>query len=56
MPTLQLVDLKRTRNLSIIGIAILLGLVIPAHFDKSPVHFGMCTVESLRVLNSHSRE
>ncbi|CAJ0602710.1 unnamed protein product, partial [Cylicocyclus nassatus] len=37
---LQNVDLRLTRNLTVMGTAVLMGAVIPYHFDKSKVNTG----------------
>ena len=38
---LQLVDLSKSRNLSIIGLSLMIGLIVPRHVDKSPISFGI---------------
>ncbi|VDM53120.1 unnamed protein product [Angiostrongylus costaricensis] len=38
MSNLQLIDLKLTRNLSIIGLSLITGLVLPLHIEKSPLN------------------
>uniref|UniRef100_A0A158PBI8 Si:dkey-106n21.1 n=1 Tax=Angiostrongylus cantonensis TaxID=6313 RepID=A0A158PBI8_ANGCA len=38
MSNLQLIDLKLTRNLSIIGLSLIIGLVLPLHIEKSPLN------------------
>ncbi|CAD6195111.1 unnamed protein product [Caenorhabditis auriculariae] len=40
LSNLQLVDLKVTRNLSVMGLAFVLGLVVPLHFEKNPLKTG----------------
>ncbi|KAK6748099.1 hypothetical protein RB195_000992 [Necator americanus] len=36
MSNLQLIDLKLTRNLSILGLSLMIGLIVPLHFERSP--------------------
>ncbi|CAJ0568772.1 unnamed protein product, partial [Mesorhabditis spiculigera] len=40
LSNLKVVNLSQTRNLAIMGLALLLGLVIPSHFTKSPIKTG----------------
>uniref|UniRef100_A0A0N4X9P8 SLC41A1 n=1 Tax=Haemonchus placei TaxID=6290 RepID=A0A0N4X9P8_HAEPC len=35
-----LVDLKLTRNLSILGLSMMAGLVLPLHLERSPFNSG----------------
>ncbi|CAB05274.2 Solute carrier family 23 member 2 [Caenorhabditis elegans] len=44
---LQSVDLRLSRNLTIIGLSIILGCTIPAHFEKSPLHSGNKTIDDI---------
>ena len=36
----QLIDLSLTRNLSIMGLSIIIGLTVPTHIEKNPIHTG----------------
>ncbi|KJH42358.1 putative permease [Dictyocaulus viviparus] len=40
MSNLKLIDLKLTRNLSIIGLSLIIGLVVPLHLERSPIRSG----------------
>ncbi|XGW31026.1 hypothetical protein V3C99_009746 [Haemonchus contortus] len=40
MSNLKLVDLKLTRNLSILGLSMMAGLVLPLHLERSPFDSG----------------
>ncbi|KAJ1357555.1 hypothetical protein KIN20_015729 [Parelaphostrongylus tenuis] len=40
MSNLQLIDLNLTRNLSIIGLSVIMGLVVPFHIERSPFRTG----------------
>ncbi|CAL2041285.1 unnamed protein product [Caenorhabditis brenneri] len=44
---LQNVDLKLSRNLTIVGISIILGCTIPAHFEKHPLDTGHKTMDDV---------
>ncbi|CAJ0568809.1 unnamed protein product, partial [Mesorhabditis spiculigera] len=43
LSNLKVVNLSQTRNLAIMGLALLLGLVVPSHFTKSPIRTGSDT-------------
>ncbi|GMT26119.1 hypothetical protein PFISCL1PPCAC_17416, partial [Pristionchus fissidentatus] len=45
MTQLQIIDLKITRNIATLGISLLLGMVIPAHFEKNPIRTGNQTLD-----------
>ncbi|GMS98879.1 hypothetical protein PENTCL1PPCAC_21054, partial [Pristionchus entomophagus] len=47
MSQLQLVDLKVTRNISIMGMSLMLGMVIPTHFQRDPLNMGFPTLDSI---------
>ncbi|EPB73497.1 putative permease [Ancylostoma ceylanicum] len=40
MSNLQLIDLKLTRNLSILGLSLMIGLIVPLHLERSPFRSG----------------
>ncbi|KHJ75815.1 hypothetical protein OESDEN_24567 [Oesophagostomum dentatum] len=40
MSNLQLIDLKLTRNLSILGLSVMIGLIVPLHLERSPFRSG----------------
>ncbi|VDO87977.1 unnamed protein product [Heligmosomoides polygyrus] len=40
MSNLQLIDLKLTRNLSILGLSLMIGLILPLHLERSPFRSG----------------
>uniref|UniRef100_A0A1I7UNL8 Solute carrier family 23 member 2 n=1 Tax=Caenorhabditis tropicalis TaxID=1561998 RepID=A0A1I7UNL8_9PELO len=42
---LQNVDLRLSRNLTIVGISIILGCTIPTHFEKNPLNTGNKTID-----------
>ncbi|GMR48917.1 hypothetical protein PMAYCL1PPCAC_19112, partial [Pristionchus mayeri] len=46
MAQLQLIDLKVTRNIAIMGMSMMLGMVIPTHFEKNPLETGNETLDS----------
>ncbi|CAJ0602738.1 unnamed protein product [Cylicocyclus nassatus] len=45
MGNLQNVDLRLTRNLTIMGTAILMGALVPHHFENNKVNFGVKTLD-----------
>ncbi|CAI2351052.1 unnamed protein product [Caenorhabditis sp. 36 PRJEB53466] len=47
LSNLQTVDLRLSRNLTIIGIAIIMGITIPSHFEKSPLKTGNQVVDDV---------
>ncbi|CAO4375020.1 unnamed protein product [Caenorhabditis nigoni] len=44
---LQNVDLRLSRNLTIVGLSIILGCTIPAHFEKKPLDTGHKTMDDV---------
>ncbi|PIC35891.1 hypothetical protein B9Z55_015099 [Caenorhabditis nigoni] len=44
---LQNVDLRLSRNLTIVGLSIILGCTIPAHFEKNPLDTGHKTMDDV---------
>ncbi|KAK5972454.1 hypothetical protein GCK32_009906 [Trichostrongylus colubriformis] len=40
LSNLQLIDLKLTRNLSILGLSLMAGLILPLHLERSPFNSG----------------
>uniref|UniRef100_A0A8R1E7V6 Uncharacterized protein n=1 Tax=Caenorhabditis japonica TaxID=281687 RepID=A0A8R1E7V6_CAEJA len=42
-----MIDLKLCRNLSIMGLSLLLGLIIPLHFEKHPIDSGNFELDSI---------
>ncbi|PAV78906.1 hypothetical protein WR25_01899 [Diploscapter pachys] len=47
LSNLQNVDLRLSRNLTIMGTAILVGSVVPKHFQDNPIDSGNATVDSI---------
>uniref|UniRef100_A0A8R1I369 Uncharacterized protein n=1 Tax=Caenorhabditis japonica TaxID=281687 RepID=A0A8R1I369_CAEJA len=47
LSNLQTVDLRLSRNLTIIGISIIMGLTIPTHFEKTPLKTGNTVVDDV---------
>ncbi|UMM30302.1 hypothetical protein L5515_012239 [Caenorhabditis briggsae] len=44
---LQNVDLRLSRNITIVGLSIILGCTIPAHFEKNPLDTGHKTMDDV---------
>ncbi|KAF8372313.1 hypothetical protein PRIPAC_78742 [Pristionchus pacificus] len=44
--SLKLIDLRVTRNIAIMGMSMMLGMVIPTHFEKNPLNTGNPTLDS----------
>ncbi|GMT26122.1 hypothetical protein PFISCL1PPCAC_17419, partial [Pristionchus fissidentatus] len=42
----RLIDLKLTRNIAIMGMATMLGMVVPTHFERYPLNMGIQTLDS----------
>lgn len=47
LSNLQMIDLKLCRNLSIMGLAFLLGMIVPLHFEKHPVDTGNFEIDNI---------
>ncbi|CAB3409757.1 unnamed protein product [Caenorhabditis bovis] len=46
LSNLQMIDLQLCRNLSIMGLSMLIGLIVPLHFEKHPIKTGNFEVDS----------
>lgn len=42
-----MIDLNLCRNLSIMGLSLLLGLIVPLHFEKHPVNTGHFEIDHI---------
>ncbi|KAI6215689.1 Solute carrier family 23 member 2 [Aphelenchoides besseyi] len=47
LSNLQSVDLKKSRNLTIMGIAIILGIIVPDYFHRNPVATGIREIDQM---------
>jgi len=44
LSTVQQVDLKLSRNLAILGMSLMTGMIVPLYFERHQLNTGMCMV------------
>lgn len=42
LSSVQLVNLNKSRNVAILGLAIMMGMMIPLYFEQYPLNTGLC--------------